>query len=562
MNRFRSIFSNINRQQGGFLNTATRSTRTNKHSTNTIWKPKKASSHNYYSTNSKGKVKSIHNVDESVVDIEHRRKLYSLKTFSLALVPIITFGLGYWQYKRLGWKQDLLDFVNGRIHKPPVVFTGTEGVSSTDIEYLKFRMFGTFDHQNEMRVGPITKDGTLGFNIITPFILDSDGKPTPQDPSLELVPSHIGRPAYSRTGIPSTDFNTSFADTFAPLSESDLLKLKHSCKLAADTLRYSGTLVKEGVTTLEIDTLVRKFIIENEAYPSPLNYYGFPKSICTSINNIVAHGIPDKRKLMDGDIINIDISVYCNGFHGDTSATFCVGNVDQKGLALVEATKKALDIGMNVCGPEVELRQIGNSIENYANEAGYSVNDQYTGHGIGKEFHQNPLIYHFKNDEPGVMKEGMSFMNLSSARSIVGHKNISPDQYDMRIKALTCVDIGDSNTILLKSELPKINKTFGGSTIHQKGSGDSTKVGNELNGQSQTLRNRKNKKDAQPEAEKKKITDPITMFGLLPPKPLKDSQAVFQSSLEEIIELANLQVKLMEKREYVTELKQKLKNLP
>ncbi|OMH84881.1 Coiled-coil domain-containing protein [Zancudomyces culisetae] len=155
-----------------------------------------------------------------------------------------------------------------------------------------------------------------------------------------------------------------------------------------------------------------------------------------------------------------------------------------------------------------------------------------------------------------------SFMNLSSARSIVGHKNISPDQYDMRIKALTCVDIGDSNTILLKSELPKINKTFGGSTIHQKGSGDSTKVGNELNGQSQTLRNRKNKKDAQPEAEKKKITDPITMFGLLPPKPLKDSQAVFQSSLEEIIELANLQVKLMEKREYVTELKQKLKNLP
>ncbi|OMH84882.1 Methionine aminopeptidase 1D, chloroplastic/mitochondrial [Zancudomyces culisetae] len=165
----------------------------------------------------------------------------------------------------------------------------------------------------------------------------------------------------------------------------------------------------EGVTTLEIDTLVRKFIIENEAYPSPLNYYGFPKSICTSINNIVAHGIPDKRKLMDGDIINIDISVYCNGFHGDTSATFCVGNVDQQGLALVEATKKALDIGMNVCGPEVELRQIGNSIENYANEAGYSVNDQYTGHGIGKEFHQNPLIYHFKNDEPGVMKEGMVF---------------------------------------------------------------------------------------------------------------------------------------------------------
>ncbi|CAO3632428.1 unnamed protein product [Cunninghamella echinulata] len=166
---------------------------------------------------------------------------------------------------------------------------------------------------------------------------------------------------------------------------------------------------KVGMTTEEIDRVLHEAIISEGAYPSPLNYMGFPKSICTSVNNIIAHGIPNERPLENGDIINIDITVYLNGYHGDTSYTFYVGDVDERGKALVECTKECLDKAINICGPNVPYREIGKTISEYATKFGFSVSDELSGHGIGKEFHCLPLIYHHENDEIGCMAPGTVF---------------------------------------------------------------------------------------------------------------------------------------------------------
>ncbi|KAG0076070.1 Methionine aminopeptidase 1D, chloroplastic/mitochondrial [Podila epicladia] len=136
---------------------------------------------------------------------------------------------------------------------------------------------------------------------------------------------------------------------------------------------------------------------------------GFPKSVCTSVSNVIAHGIPDSRPLEDGDIINIDITVYLDGYHGDTSATFLVGNVDKAGKELVERTQESLDEAIAICKPGMPLNQIGKTIQKIADRYGYSVSEQFSGHGIGKEFHCLPLIYHHDNDEEGLMEKGMIF---------------------------------------------------------------------------------------------------------------------------------------------------------
>ncbi|KAJ1568387.1 Methionine aminopeptidase 1D, chloroplastic/mitochondrial, partial [Nowakowskiella sp. JEL0078] len=192
-------------------------------------------------------------------------------------------------------------------------------------------------------------------------------------------------------------------------------------RLAAEILQYAGSLAVPGVTTLEIDAKVHAEITRRNAYPSPLNYFGFPKSICTSINNVLCHGIPDTRKLVDGDIINIDITVYLSGptvallsesnyrYHGDTSATFLIGNVDEKGRELVAITKESMDAAISICGPGVPLTEIGKVISAISKKHGFSVSNSFCGHGIGKYFHEPPLIFHHENNEDGKMEVGMSF---------------------------------------------------------------------------------------------------------------------------------------------------------
>ncbi|KAJ2028107.1 hypothetical protein H4S03_007967 [Coemansia sp. S3946] len=229
-------------------------------------------------------------------------------------------------------------------------------------------------------------------------------KPRPHEPSLSRVPAHISRPAYAKMGTPPT------WETEIPiLDPGEAECLRAASEVARDALALGGSMVRAGVTTEAIDDEVHKFIISRDAYPSCLNYMGFPRSICTSINNVIAHGIPGQRPLEDGDFVNIDITAFKQGFHGDTSATFAVGQVDAQGLALMDATRESLELAIQACGPGVLLATIGEIISVHAEALGYSVSQELTGHGIGRCFHQNPLIYHHYNEEPGEMVPGMAF---------------------------------------------------------------------------------------------------------------------------------------------------------
>lgn len=151
-------------------------------------------------------------------------------------------------------------------------------------------------------------------------------------------------------------------------------------------------------------------MIKSNAYPSPLRYSGFPKSVCTSVNNIACHGIPDDRALCDGDIINIDITVYLNKFHGDTSKTFLVGDVDERGKYLVHHNEVALQKAIEVCRPGQPFNVIGAAISKYAKEVGLEVVPAFIGHGIGEFFHGPPEVFHFENDyDCGIMEPRMTF---------------------------------------------------------------------------------------------------------------------------------------------------------
>uniref|UniRef100_A0A8C4GTZ8 Methionine aminopeptidase n=1 Tax=Dicentrarchus labrax TaxID=13489 RepID=A0A8C4GTZ8_DICLA len=159
----------------------------------------------------------------------------------------------------------------------------------------------------------------------------------------------------------------------------------------------------------EIDFIVHQETIKHNAYPSPLRYGGFPKSVCTSVNNVVCHGIPDSRQLQDGDIINIDVTVYLDGFHGDTSETFLIGEVDEVGRRLVETARLCRDEAIAACMPGAQLCVIGNTISEIAHASGFQVCPYFIGHGIGSYFHCHPEIWHHANDNDMTMDEGMAF---------------------------------------------------------------------------------------------------------------------------------------------------------
>ncbi|XP_039035393.1 methionine aminopeptidase 1D, chloroplastic/mitochondrial-like [Hibiscus syriacus] len=194
----------------------------------------------------------------------------------------------------------------------------------------------------------------------------------------------------------------------------DLKGIEHmraSGRLAAQVLSYAGTLVKPGITTDEIDEAVQ-MIINNGAYQSPLGYGGFPKSVCTSVNECICHGIPDSRPLEDGDIINIDVTVYLNQlllFSGDTSATFFCGDVDEEARKLVKVTKECLDKAIAICAPGVEFKKIGKTIHDHADKFGYGVFRQFVGHGVGRVFFTDPVIQHFRSNDGGRMVLNQTF---------------------------------------------------------------------------------------------------------------------------------------------------------
>ena len=197
------------------------------------------------------------------------------------------------------------------------------------------------------------------------------------------------------------------------LSHDELKQMRASCRLAADTLVMVGKHIKPGITTEDINTLVHDYIVSHGAYPSPLNYRGFPKSVCTSINDCVCHGIPGKQVLKNGDIINVDVTTYLpakNGFHGDTSVTFYVGEPSPMAKHVVEVARQALEIGIAAVKPGGRIGDIGAAIQQFVESKGCSVVREYTGHGIGRTFHTEPSVAHYGRAGSGPrIRRGMIF---------------------------------------------------------------------------------------------------------------------------------------------------------
>ncbi|XP_066986470.1 methionine aminopeptidase 1D, mitochondrial isoform X2 [Macrobrachium rosenbergii] len=218
------------------------------------------------------------------------------------------------------------------------------------------------------------------------------------------VPSHIRCPPYAKTGHPLDGPRVPEVK-----AEWQVEAMRESCHLARSIMNTVGETIQAGMTTEDIDALVHKRVIESGAYPSPLNYRGFPKSVCTSVNNVACHGIPNKRRLVDGDIVSVDITVFSNGYHGDCCETYLIGNVDEAGMQLVNAARRCRDEAIAICGPGVPFSDIGAKIEETAKMENVTLVPCFTGHGIGQYFHGPPDIYHCYNDYPGTMEEGMTF---------------------------------------------------------------------------------------------------------------------------------------------------------
>jgi methionyl aminopeptidase len=178
-------------------------------------------------------------------------------------------------------------------------------------------------------------------------------------------------------------------------SPKELEMMREAGRMAAETLVLVGERLRAGMTTEEINTFVHEDTLRRNALPAPLNYRGFPKSVCTSINEVVCHGIPGKRPLRDGDIINVDITTKYNGFHGDTSATFYIGTPSADARKVVECSRKALEIGISVVKEGTRLNEIGRAIQEYVEAQGCSVVRDFVGHGIGRRFHEEPQVKHY-----------------------------------------------------------------------------------------------------------------------------------------------------------------------
>ncbi|KAG5180036.1 methionine aminopeptidase [Tribonema minus] len=223
------------------------------------------------------------------------------------------------------------------------------------------------------------------------------------------VPPEIMRPEYADTGRIITQ-PPRFPWVIEEKSEADIAGMRAAGRVAREVLDAAGRAVAAGVTTDSIDAVVHAETVARGAYPSPLNYSGFPKSCCTSLNEIVCHGIPDSTVLKEGDILNIDVTVFLNGYHGDCSEMFCVGEVDDAAKELLQVTYDAWQKAADFCKPGKHYKEIGAVIQEYVEARGYTTVKNFCGHGIGSVFHTNPTILHYKNNEPnGVMRVGHTF---------------------------------------------------------------------------------------------------------------------------------------------------------
>jgi len=233
----------------------------------------------------------------------------------------------------------------------------------------------------------------------------TEGRVLPGEVSpMRPVPDHIVKPHYAETG-------EVIAWDESRIKSSDVIeRMRHAGSVAAEILRLAGEAVRPGISTDELDVYVHDLYIERDAYPSPLNYHGYPKSVCTSVNEVICHGIPDSRVLQEGDIINLDVTAYIGGVHGDTNATFCVGEVDPVSVDLISRTEECMWHGIEAVQPGRPLSDIGKAIEQHAKRHQLGVVRAFIGHGIGEQFHTDIQVFHYHDPRSTtIMRPGMTF---------------------------------------------------------------------------------------------------------------------------------------------------------
>jgi len=221
---------------------------------------------------------------------------------------------------------------------------------------------------------------------------------------MRTVPSHIARPSYADSGLVERwDEPT--------VKRDDIIeRMRHAGRVASEVLRLSGEFLRPGITTDEVDEYTHNLFIERGAYPSTLNYHGYPKSLCTSANEVICHGIPDSRVIRDGDIMNLDVTGFIGGVHGDTNATFLIGEVSDEHRRLVRVTEECMWLGIEAVRPGRPLSDIGRAIEQHADAQGYGVVRAFIGHGIGEQFHTDIQVLHYYDSRATtVMRPGMVF---------------------------------------------------------------------------------------------------------------------------------------------------------
>lgn len=269
---------------------------------------------------------------------------------------------------------------------------------------------------------------------------------------IRKVPKDIERPEYAW----KDDVQENIGEPYVQDAET-IEKMRESSKIAANALAVAGAAVKPGVTTDEIDRVAHEYMLDHGAYPSTLGYRGFPKSCCVSLNEIVCHGIPDTTVIEDGDIVNIDVTAYKNGVHGDTNATFLAGDVSQEHKDLVQRTYEAMMRGIKVAKPGREINVIGRVIESYAKRFGYNVVTDFTGHGVGPTFHNGLVVLHYDSDayrdilEPGMTLTIEPMINLGALPYDIWDNGWTVQNRDGKFSAQfehTLVITDDGNEIL------------------------------------------------------------------------------------------------------------------
>ena len=249
------------------------------------------------------------------------------------------------------------------------------------------------------------------YNPFPGFSFTGTLRPWPYGPHQQVTKRILG-PDYATTGIPHSelDVRNKAATSIPILTKEEQEKLRTVCRMAREVLDIAGKAILPGATGDDINRIVHEECLKRDAYPSPLNYQGFPRSCCVSVNEVICHGIPDTRPFAEGDIVNVDVTLYFDGFHGDLNETYIVGETDKVSRKLVDCARICLAKAIEHVRPGIPFRELGGIIEKHAKSCGFSVVRGFCGHGIGRLFHGPPSVPHYtKNKAVGIIRAGQAF---------------------------------------------------------------------------------------------------------------------------------------------------------